>query len=51
MILRYFGFLAALARERRFARGGVAWKATQLTLSAAITQMEESPGNGSPLPQ
>jgi len=44
MILRHLEFLAALARERHFARAAAACKVTQSTLSAGIKQMEESLG-------
>jgi DNA-binding transcriptional LysR family regulator len=44
MILRHLEYLAALARERHFARAAVACGVTQSTLSAGIKQMEESLG-------
>lgn len=44
MILRHLEFLAALAREKHFARAAKSCKVTQSTLSAGIKQMEESLG-------
>lgn len=44
MIVRYLDYLAALARERHFARAASACNVTQPTLSAGIKQLEESLG-------
>src|SRR5580698_3768245 len=44
MIIRHLEFLAALAREKHFARAAAACRVTQSTLSAGIKQMEESLG-------
>jgi DNA-binding transcriptional LysR family regulator len=44
MILRHLEYLAALARERHFARAAKACGVTQSTLSAGIKQMEEGLG-------
>jgi DNA-binding transcriptional LysR family regulator len=44
MIVRYLDYLAALARERHFARAAAACNVTQPTLSAGIKQLEESLG-------
>lgn len=44
MIVRYLEYLAALARERHFARAAAACSVTQPTLSAGIKQLEESLG-------
>jgi DNA-binding transcriptional LysR family regulator len=44
MIVRYLEYLAALARERHFARAAAACNVTQPTLSAGIKQLEESLG-------
>ena len=44
MIVRYLEYLAALARERHFARAATACSVTQPTLSAGIKQLEESLG-------
>jgi DNA-binding transcriptional LysR family regulator len=44
VIVRYLEYLAALARERHFARAASACNVTQPTLSAGIKQLEESLG-------
>ena len=44
MIIRHLEFLAALAREKHFARAAASCHVTQSTLSAGIKQMEESLG-------
>src|ERR1700728_3223989 len=44
MFVRYLEYLAALARERHFARAATACHVTQPTLSAGIKQLEESLG-------
>ncbi len=44
MIIRHLEFLAALARERHFARAATACHVSQSTLSAGIKQLEESLG-------
>lgn len=44
MIVRYLEYLAALARERHFARAAAACNVTQPTLSAGIKQLEEGFG-------
>jgi DNA-binding transcriptional LysR family regulator len=44
VIVRYLEYLAALARERHFARAANACNVTQPTLSAGIKQLEESLG-------
>src|SRR6202789_1668269 len=44
MIVRYLEYLAALARERHFARAAAACSVTQPTLSAGIKQLEEQLG-------
>lgn len=44
MIVRYLEYLAALARERHFARTAAACNVTQPTLSAGIKQLEEGLG-------
>jgi DNA-binding transcriptional LysR family regulator len=44
MIIRHLQYLAALARERHFARAATACNVTQSTLSAGIKQLEESLG-------
>jgi DNA-binding transcriptional LysR family regulator len=44
MILRHLEYLAALSRERHFARAAKVCGVTQSTLSAGIKQMEESLG-------
>lgn len=44
MVLRHLEYLAALARERHFARAATACGVTQSTLSAGIKQMEEGLG-------
>src|ERR1700676_5100242 len=44
MILRHLEFLAALAREKHFARAAASCHVTQSTLSAGLKQMEESLG-------
>jgi DNA-binding transcriptional LysR family regulator len=44
MVIRHLQYLAALARERHFARAAVACNVTQPTLSAGIKQLEESLG-------
>jgi DNA-binding transcriptional LysR family regulator len=44
MIIRHLEFLAALAREKHFARAAASCRVTQSTLSAGIKQMEESLG-------
>ncbi len=44
MILRHLQYLAALARERHFARAAAACGVTQPTLSAGIKQLEEHLG-------
>jgi DNA-binding transcriptional LysR family regulator len=44
MIVRYLEYLAALARERHFARAAAACNVTQPTLSAGIKQLEEGLG-------
>lgn len=44
MIIRHLEFLAALAREKHFARAAASCHVTQSTLSAGIKQMEQSLG-------
>jgi DNA-binding transcriptional LysR family regulator len=44
MILRHLEFMAALAREKHFARAATSCHVTQSTLSAGIKQLEESLG-------
>jgi DNA-binding transcriptional LysR family regulator len=44
VIVRYLEYLAALARERHFARAAAVCNVTQPTLSAGIKQLEESLG-------
>jgi DNA-binding transcriptional LysR family regulator len=44
VIVRYLEYLAALARERHFARAAAACSVTQPTLSAGIKQLEEGLG-------
>jgi DNA-binding transcriptional LysR family regulator len=44
MIVRYLEYLAALARERHFARAAAACNVTQPALSAGIKQLEEGLG-------
>jgi DNA-binding transcriptional LysR family regulator len=44
LIVRYLEYLAALARERHFARAAKACNVTQPTLSAGIKQLEEGLG-------
>jgi len=44
MIVRHLQYLAALARERHFARAATLCNVTQSTLSAGIKQLEESIG-------
>jgi DNA-binding transcriptional LysR family regulator len=44
VIVRYLEYLAALARERHFARAAAACNVTQPTLSAGIKQLEEGLG-------
>src|SRR5580698_3269971 len=44
MIVRYLEYLAALARERHFARAASACNVTQPALSSGIKQLEESLG-------
>jgi len=44
VIVRYLEYLAALARERHFARAATACNVTQPTLSAGIKQLEEGLG-------
>jgi DNA-binding transcriptional LysR family regulator len=44
MIVRYLEYIAALARERHFARAASACNVTQPALSAGIKQLEESLG-------
>ncbi|WP_158945477.1 LysR family transcriptional regulator [Granulicella sp. S190] len=44
MIIRHLEFMAALAREKHFARAAASCHVTQSTLSAGIKQMEESLG-------
>jgi DNA-binding transcriptional LysR family regulator len=44
LIVRYLEYLAALARERHFARAATACNVTQPTLSAGIKQLEEGLG-------
>jgi DNA-binding transcriptional LysR family regulator len=44
VIVRYLEYLAALARERHFARAAAACNVTQPTLSAGIKQLEEQLG-------
>lgn len=44
MIVRYLEYLAALARERHFARAAEACNVTQPTLSTGIKQLEEQLG-------
>ena len=44
MILRHLEYLAALARERHFARAAAVCGVRQSTLSAGIKQMEEGLG-------
>src|ERR1700683_1216394 len=44
MIVRYLEYLAALARERHFARAASVCNVTQPTLSAGIKQLEEQLG-------
>lgn len=44
MVIRHLQYLAALARERHFARAATVCNVTQPTLSAGIKQLEESLG-------
>jgi len=44
MLIRHLQYLAALAKERHFARAAVACHVTQPTLSAGIKQLEETLG-------